>query len=222
MKLGYLTFDDGPTGGTDAVLEVLRLCNVRATFFLTGKNLADNPSLQRALIQKMIDGGHALGNHGYDHDPASPEGYRASTPQAVQPDFVRNSVHFDQLFQSAGRVFPGFSCARLPGDGRFQRAFVRMITTQVELAHVGWTFEFAPTEQGGLRHIRNQKWQGLEGIRATSEGFPGAGAILLGHDGHWRNRGALLRSLVEKLATEFQFQTLEKVPRHPSIAPAHP
>ncbi len=59
-----LTFDDGPNGDdTAAILDVLREENVRATFFLVGKAVAEQPE----ILQCMIRDGHALGNHTWDH-----------------------------------------------------------------------------------------------------------------------------------------------------------
>ena len=61
-----LSFDNGPTGGvTEHVLEVLRRHELRATFFVLGKNLAD-PALY-ALAQRAHDEGHWIGNHTYSH-----------------------------------------------------------------------------------------------------------------------------------------------------------
>jgi chitin deacetylase len=61
-----LTFDDGPTPQfTDSILSILRERNVKATFFVTGRDLAQNPSEARRLVAE----GHQLGNHTYSHEP---------------------------------------------------------------------------------------------------------------------------------------------------------
>src|ERR1700722_12390219 len=60
----YLTFDDGPTPDvTDKVLEYLNQYNAKATFFCIGKNVEANPS----LYQSILDAGHSVGNHTYNH-----------------------------------------------------------------------------------------------------------------------------------------------------------
>lgn len=60
----YLTFDDGPTPKiTEWVLDTLKQYNAQATFFCIGKNIEQNP----AVFKKIIDHGHAIGNHTYDH-----------------------------------------------------------------------------------------------------------------------------------------------------------
>jgi len=60
----YLTFDDGPTDGlTQWVLSVLEEYNAKATFFCTGENVENNPSLFKQIIAE----GHSVGNHSYSH-----------------------------------------------------------------------------------------------------------------------------------------------------------
>lgn len=60
----YLTFDDGPNPEvTRELLELLRTHNVRATFFLLGKNAEKNPELVK-LIQEE---NHTIGFHCNEH-----------------------------------------------------------------------------------------------------------------------------------------------------------
>ena len=59
-----LTFDDGPSPKyTPLLLDGLKENNVRATFFLLGKNVKEN----QELVQRMQAEGHLLGNHTYNH-----------------------------------------------------------------------------------------------------------------------------------------------------------
>ena len=59
-----LTFDDGPTrAGTNAVLPVLDSLGVRATFFVTGREVEQNEIEAR----RIVEAGHSLGNHSYSH-----------------------------------------------------------------------------------------------------------------------------------------------------------
>ena len=60
----YLTFDDGPIPElTIWVLDVLKQNNVKATFFCVGENITKNPE----IFQRIIDEGHKVGNHTYNH-----------------------------------------------------------------------------------------------------------------------------------------------------------
>ncbi len=59
-----LTFDQGYENGyTTKILDVLKEKNVKAIFFLTG----DYAKKETELVQRMIDEGHCLGNHGMKH-----------------------------------------------------------------------------------------------------------------------------------------------------------
>lgn len=65
-KMIALTFDDGPgyNDVSDRILDVLEKYNVKATFFMVGKNAADHPkNLQRKLAL-----GCELGNHTQTHE----------------------------------------------------------------------------------------------------------------------------------------------------------
>lgn len=60
-----LTFDDGPTTRyTPGILAILAEKNVKATFFLIGKDAQDNPVETRSIVEA----GHEVGNHTYTHD----------------------------------------------------------------------------------------------------------------------------------------------------------
>lgn len=63
-KILYLTFDDGPTPRvTPWVLSLLQKYSFKATFFCLGKNAEQHPE----LINDILNFGHQVGNHGYEH-----------------------------------------------------------------------------------------------------------------------------------------------------------
>ena len=61
-KRAYLTFDDGPSENTDAILDILAENNVKATFFVIGKGEEYYDTYRR-----IVDEGHTLGLHSYSH-----------------------------------------------------------------------------------------------------------------------------------------------------------
>ena len=64
VKEIFLTFDDGPTPLiTNHTLDILKKHNIKATFFCLGKQVEKNPE----IFKKIIDEGHAVGNHSYSH-----------------------------------------------------------------------------------------------------------------------------------------------------------
>jgi peptidoglycan/xylan/chitin deacetylase (PgdA/CDA1 family) len=62
---GYvgLTFDDGPSGNTTALLSALRQNGLRATMFNTGQNAAANGG----LVAAQVSAGMWVANHSYTH-----------------------------------------------------------------------------------------------------------------------------------------------------------
>lgn len=59
-----LTFDDGPDKVyTPVVLDILKEKGVKATFFLIGKRVQEDPEITR----RIADEGHLIGNHTYSH-----------------------------------------------------------------------------------------------------------------------------------------------------------
>lgn len=60
----YLTFDDGPIPqSTPFILDTLREHGIKATFFMVGDNVRKHPE----LYKQIVDEGHQVGNHTYNH-----------------------------------------------------------------------------------------------------------------------------------------------------------
>ena len=63
-RADYLTFDDGPLPqSTPFILDTLREYGARATFFMVGDNVRRYPE----LFKMIVDAGHQVGNHTYNH-----------------------------------------------------------------------------------------------------------------------------------------------------------
>lgn len=59
----YLTFDDGPSGNTGKILDILAEYDVKATFFVVGKEEEE----YQTLYNRIVEEGHTLGMHSYSH-----------------------------------------------------------------------------------------------------------------------------------------------------------
>lgn len=59
----YLTFDDGPSKYTEEILDILDEYDVKATFFVLGKE--NEHSIE--MIREIAERGHTLGMHSYSH-----------------------------------------------------------------------------------------------------------------------------------------------------------
>ncbi len=76
-KKAYLTFDDGPSDNTEKILDILKEKNVKATFFVVGREGENAKKVYRRILAE----GSTLGLHSYSHDYekiySSIEGYKA-------------------------------------------------------------------------------------------------------------------------------------------------
>lgn len=97
----YLTFDDGPSIYTNDILDILDSYNVKATFFVVGK---EETNAEEAL-QRIVDEGHTLGMHSYSHKYK--ELYESM--DSFTQDFARIR---DCIYQATGEESV---CYRFPG-----------------------------------------------------------------------------------------------------------
>ncbi|CAD5969434.1 Peptidoglycan-N-acetylglucosamine deacetylase [Planktothrix tepida] len=74
-KVIALTFDDGPWLETLKVLAVLQQFDIKATFFILGRNLLLYPE----IMQQVVQAGHAVGNHTWTHSYPKMEPLRAKS-----------------------------------------------------------------------------------------------------------------------------------------------
>jgi len=83
----YLTFDDGPDDTTPWVLELLQKENIQATFFCLGNQIERHP----AIFKKIIEQGHAIGNHTYNHEKGN---------KTKREDYISSITKTDALMNS--------------------------------------------------------------------------------------------------------------------------
>jgi hypothetical protein len=60
-----LTYDDGPTVNTLKVLDALNSRGLKATFFVIGSRVIENPQ----ILKQVVDSGHQIGVHTWSHTP---------------------------------------------------------------------------------------------------------------------------------------------------------
>ena len=100
-KTAYLTFDDGPSGNTDIILQTLQEENVKATFFVVGTDNAGNLARMRRIVQE----GHTIGMHSYSHS------YKKI--YASVEAFLKDMYQVFNLIKDTTGVTP--TCFRFPG-----------------------------------------------------------------------------------------------------------
>ena len=102
----YLTFDDGPSSNTDAILDILKEYDVKATFFVVqheGRNF-------ERLYRRIVDEGHSLGMHSCTHVYA--DLYSDRNAFMEDTNRLRNFLYLVTGVESDIYRFPGGSTNR--------------------------------------------------------------------------------------------------------------
>jgi peptidoglycan/xylan/chitin deacetylase (PgdA/CDA1 family) len=97
----FLTFDDGPTPEiTEWTLTQLKNFNVKATFFCIGDNLRKYPE----IAHKVIQDGHSVGNHTYNHL----NGWQTTTLEYIENAKLYEEEHNKQNFEQTHLFRPPY------------------------------------------------------------------------------------------------------------------
>ncbi len=108
-KVAFLTFDDGPSHVTVAVLDVLRKYNVPATFFVNGRT--DSHSI--STYKRIVNEGHAIGNHTYTH--------QWSEIYSSVDNFMKDFLRLEELLYKHTGVRP--QILRFPSSSNYTFAY---------------------------------------------------------------------------------------------------
>jgi len=117
-----LTFDDGPSESTPALLKILARHNAKATFFVCGRNAQRLP----AVLQAIGEEGHEIGNHTWSH-PRLDFTSRAT----MRDELSRTQTIIGEITGVAPRLFRAPYGVRWPGLGAVQK--------ELGLTGVMWT-----------------------------------------------------------------------------------
>lgn len=99
----YLTFDDGPSIYTNDILDILDRYQVKATFFVVGKEGTD----AEEALQRIVEDGHTLGMHSYSHKYK--ELYESMDSFTQDFEQIRDYVYQATGVESVYYRFPGGS-----------------------------------------------------------------------------------------------------------------
>jgi peptidoglycan-N-acetylglucosamine deacetylase len=110
-KVVALTYDDGPSPyHTNQLLALLERLQVKATFFVVGQKIEENPDIVRCIIEQ----GHELGNHSYSHPemiwkkPGFIKSEIEKTDQLLCQLGVQQEIHFRSPFGIKFLILPYF------------------------------------------------------------------------------------------------------------------
>lgn len=188
-KVIYLTFDEGYENGCTAeILDILAENDVKAAFFVTTPYVKENP----ALVQRMVDEGHLVGNHTTTHPDCS----RLSLSQ-LQKELGRCADAYRAL---TGQEMKKFF---RPPEGKYSIASLTHAQT-LGYKTIFWSFAYAdwdPDKQPG----RDRAYQMVVDNHHN-------GAIMLLHAVSRSNTDALGDSLKFLKEQGYVFLSLEDLP----------
>ena len=178
-----LTFDDGPAESTGDLLDILAARNVKATFFLVGKNVVENPD----LVRREHQAGHEIADHSYTH---------ADLGRASRKKITSELRRTQDAIRQASGVTP--KLLRPPYGSTSKR--LAKITRRMGMAQIMWTVD--PLDW------RNRDTGDVE-RRVLKNAEPG-GIVLL-HDIHPTTVRAVPK-IIDRLAAEgYVFVTVSEL-----------
>lgn len=157
-KNGYvsISFDDGPVvGSTKNLLAALTKEGIRATFFVVGTHISDDPT----LINNIANGGHSIQSHSWEH-----QDFTNVEKEAALIDLAQNQG----LITGLTRVKPQFY---RPPYGNTSEGMVGAETT-LGLTEVLWTVDTLDWDGRSAQSI-------IDAVKTVKPG----GFILM-HDGY--------------------------------------
>lgn len=190
-----LTFDDVPDDHfTPQVLDVLRQYGVKATFFVVGNRAEKYPD----ILKRMLDEGHIIGNHSYDH---------ANLPKLSDEAFHNEVNRTQRILRAAtGRTINFIR----PPYGNISEEQIKWLASQGMLI-VNW-------------NVDSLDWKGLtaEQIEANIMSHLTPGAIVLQHAAGGKDHDlsgtvkALPRIIEELNRQGIEMVTLDKLLNKPA------
>ncbi|MFC8662089.1 polysaccharide deacetylase family protein [Streptomyces sp. NPDC057199] len=163
---GYvgLTFDDGPSGNTPALLNALTQNRLRATMFNQGQYAAANPS----QVQAQVNAGMWVGNHSYTH------------PHLTQLGQAQIDSEISRTQQAVAAAGGGTPKLFRPPYGE-TNSTVKAVEAKYGLTEIIWD-------------VDSQDWNGAGADAIVqAAGRLGNGQIILMHDWSANTRAAIPR-----------------------------
>ena len=182
-----LTFDDGPhKTQTPRLLDILKSRNVKATFYVIGRNVEAEPD----IAKRIVDEGHEIANHTWTH------------PQLSQLSSSRIATELEKTHEIIEKV-TGISTASMrPPYGAVNDRVRQIARERLDYTTIMWSVD--PLD-----------WKYRNADRVSQKLVEGAapGAILLSHDIHASTVSAM-PSCIDQLADKgFRFTTINSLLR---------
>ncbi len=139
-KVIYLTFDAGfENGNTEPILDALKKHNAKGTFFVVGHYLETAPE----LIKRMVEEGHCVANHTYNH----PDMSKISDKESFRKEMQDVEVLYEEITGEKMMLY------YRPPQGKYSTSNLEMAkelgykTFFWSLAYVDWYQDDQPTHE---------------------------------------------------------------------------
>jgi len=144
-KIIYLTFDEGYENGyTEDILDTLKEKNVKATFYVTLDYVRSSPD----IVKRMIDEGHAVGNHTCSHP---------SLPDCSDSEFRKEITDLEKYIENN---FGGYKTTTIrPPRGEFSTRTLSLAkdmgysTVLWSFAYNDWNADSQPDKNKAFKRI---------------------------------------------------------------------
>lgn len=180
-----MTYDDGPhPTNTPRLLDILRQRNIKATFYVIGKNVDMYPHLTRRIVAE----GHEIGNHTYTH-----RNLKTLSDAQVISEMSRTRESITKATGIRPRTM------RPPYGALYQRQR-EMIMNQFGYPTIMWAVDPRDWQRPGVSVVRDRI------VSQTTNG-----AIVLAHDLHAPTVDAMPATLDGLLDKGFKFVTVSQL-----------
>ncbi len=179
-KAVAITFDDGPGEYTKELIEGLNKRNAKATFFMLGSCVEEYPE----ALPLMVEGGHQIGSHTYDHKDITSLTKKQLNEQLSKTDTA--------IYNACGQQATAFR----PPYGSYEDNFISEINKTVAL----WSLDSSDWETKNATSVKNQ-------IVSTCQD----GDIILVHDIYKTSVDGALAAIDELQKQGYVFVTVDEL-----------
>ncbi len=184
-KILAMTFDDGPHPSlTPKILDILKERNIKATFFVIGKQVKMYPD----IIRRIIAEGHEIGNHTWTHCSLT-----SRSDEQIRKELQQSA---DAVFEVA-HVRPQLV---RPPYGAINTRIKNLLFTEFGYSTIMWSVDPQDWRRPGVSVVTS---------RLVSGAHPGA--IMLAHDIHPPTILAMPPMFDQLISQGYQFVTVSQL-----------
>lgn len=180
-----MTFDDGPHPKlTPRLLDMLKERNIKATFFVVGKCVAEYPD----IAKRIVDEGHEIANHSWNHPQLT-----KLSPSAFDAEISQTNA----AIENATGVRP---VTMRPPYGAINPALTKRLNEEYGLSVILWSVDPQDWKIRKSEHVSSHI------IKNTAPG-----SIILAHDIHASTIDAMPATLDALQSKGYKFATVTEL-----------